>query len=79
MKKRTTVTAEADDLEILRAEARRLGIPLSDLLKVAVAEKAAEIQAERRPRLGVGRSGTDDLSTVSAEDEDSPAATSYRS
>jgi hypothetical protein len=78
VKQRTTLTAEADDLEVLRAEAKRLGLSLNDLLRAAVAQKAAEIQSEKRPRLGIGRSGGAELSRQSVAEEDAPAATAYR-
>jgi len=74
MYQRTTISAEADDLEVLRAEAARRGVPLNELLREAVAAKAAEIQASRRPRLGVGRSGGAGLADRSARDEEAPAA-----
>lgn len=73
MNQRTTISAEADDLEVLRAEAARRGVPLNDLLRDAVAAKAAEIQAARRPRLGVGRGGGVSLAERSARDEHAPA------
>lgn len=78
-KQRTTITAEADDLEVLRAEARRLGVPLNDLLSAAVASKAAEIQSGRRPRLGLGRSGGANLAEKSVDHEDRPVGTAFRS
>jgi len=74
MNRRTTISAEADDLDVLRAEAVRRGVPLNDLLREAVSAKAAEIQAARRPRLGVGRSGGAGLGLRSARDEDAPLA-----
>lgn len=73
MKQRTTVTAEADDLEVLRAEAGRRGVSLNELLSDAVASKAAEIRRARRPRFGVGRSGGANLAAQSVADEDAPA------
>jgi hypothetical protein len=78
VKRRTTIAAEADDLEILRSEAARLGVPLGSLIADLVAEKASEIQSARRPRLGVGRSGGANLSGQSVGDEDAPAATPDR-
>ncbi len=54
--RRTTVTAPADALATLEAEARRRELSLSSVLAEAVDEKAAAIRASRRPRLGVGRS-----------------------
>lgn len=79
VKQRTTIAAEADDLEVLRAEAKRRGVPLNDLLSAAVAAKAAEIQRARRPRLGLGRSGGAHLAEQSVDDEDAPAAAPFRS
>jgi hypothetical protein len=78
MKRRTTITAEADDLEILRFEAARLGIPVGELIGELVAAKASEIQAARRPRLGLGRSGGARLSDLSVANEEEPAATAPR-
>jgi hypothetical protein len=54
--KRTTVTARRDSLATLENEAARRGVSLSALLAEAVDEKAAGIRAERRPRVGMGRS-----------------------
>jgi hypothetical protein len=79
MKQRTTITAEADDLEVLRAEARRLDVSLNELLSAAVADKAAEIQQSRRPRLGLGRSGGANLAEQSVADEEAPGAGGIRS
>jgi hypothetical protein len=56
MKARTTVTADAEDLDTLRAEAARRGISLSDVLAEAVTQKAGEIRRRRRPRVGLGHS-----------------------
>jgi hypothetical protein len=56
MKTRTTVTAEAEDLDTLRAEATRRGISLNEVLAEAVTQKAGEIRRRRRPRVGLGRS-----------------------
>lgn len=53
------MTANADDLSVLRREAERRGVSLAKLLGEAVAEKAAELERERpRPRGGVFDSGT---------------------
>lgn len=79
MKRRTTVTLEADDLETLRAEAERLGVSLHVVLSEIASRRAAEIRSRRRPRLGNGRSGGADLSHRSVQDEESPASTSWRS
>ncbi len=79
MKQRTTIAAEADDLEVLRAEAKRQGVPLNELLSAAVAAKAEEIQSARRPRLGLGRSGGANLAEQSVADEDAPTRAAFRS
>lgn len=76
--RRTTVTADADDLAVLEAEARRRGVPLSQVLREGVAWQAEALRAERRPRFGVGR-GEPGLSTTSVEDEASPAGGRTRS
>lgn len=56
MKQRTTVNADAADLDTLRAEAARRGVSLSTVLAEAVGEKAAALRAGRKPRLGLARS-----------------------
>ena len=50
------MSAEAEDLSTLRAEAARRGEPLAALLGEAVAEKAAGLRAARKPRLGIAGS-----------------------
>ena len=74
MVQRTTIAAEADVLETLRAEAERRGISFAVLAAEILAEKAAELRRARRPRVGVGRSGTGSVSQESVENEDLPAA-----
>ena len=73
MIQRTTVAAEQEDLETLRAEAQRRGISLAALTGEILSDKAIELRRARRPRVGVGRSGTG-VSQESVEDEDLPAA-----
>ena len=73
MIQRTTVAAEREDMETLRAESQRRGISLASLTGEILSEKAAELRRARRPRVGVGRSGTG-VSRESVEDEDLPAA-----
>ena len=78
MKRRTTLTVAADDLETMRAEAGRRGVSLNAVLSEIVAERASEIRSRRRPRLGIGGSGSGDLSRRSVEDEASPARAPWR-
>ncbi len=63
MNRRTTVSADADALATLEAEARRRGGSLSALLAEAVEEKAIAIRRVHRPRVGMGRS-SDGLSAA---------------
>jgi hypothetical protein len=72
MTRRTTVTAEAEDLAVLEGEARRRGVSLSVVLREAVAEKAAEVRSDRRPRFPLFHSGDGTLSKQSWMDEDAP-------
>ena len=78
MKRRTTLTVVADDLETMRAEAARRGVSLNAVLSEIVAERASELRSRRKPRLGIGGSGTSDLSRQSVEDETSPARAPWR-
>ncbi|MGI9303230.1 MAG: hypothetical protein ACR2RB_11050 [Gammaproteobacteria bacterium] len=75
MIQRTTIAAERDDLEVLRAEAKRRELSFAQYLRLVLAEKATDIQSRRRPRFGVGRSDGSSLSVAleSVDDEDSPA------
>jgi hypothetical protein len=50
------VAAERSDLDTLRAEALRRGLPLTAVLAEAVTEKAAAIRRRRRPQVGVASS-----------------------
>jgi hypothetical protein len=50
------VSEDAPDPPAPGANPRRRGVPLTALLAEAVAEKAARIRSERRPRVGVARS-----------------------
>jgi hypothetical protein len=56
MNRRTTVSANPEDLATLENEARRRGSSLSSVLAEAVEEKAIAIKRGHRPRLGLGRS-----------------------
>jgi hypothetical protein len=73
MIQRTTIAAEAEVLETLRAEANRRGMSLAALVGEVLAARAAELRRTRRPRFGVGRSRTG-VSRESVEREDLPAA-----
>ncbi len=68
MKTRTTVTASRGDLDTLRAEAARRGVPLNTVLAEAVTEKASAIRLRRRPRTGIARS-TDGRSAAEVSSE----------
>ncbi|MCB9483025.1 MAG: CopG family transcriptional regulator [Dehalococcoidia bacterium] len=71
MVKRTTVSAEEDDLATLEREAKRRGVSLSLMLREAVMEYAAEIREANRPRFGY-TSGPEDVAQESVDDEDAP-------
>jgi hypothetical protein len=74
MVRRTTVSADPDDLETLEYEARRRGVSLNHVLREAVAEYAQEVRAARTPHFGIGRGGPD-LSQTSADDVEAPYRT----
>jgi len=78
MIRRTTLSAERDDLSVLEAEARRRGVSLAQVLRELVATEAGRIRQERRPRFGVVRSGGG-AAGASVVDEESPAQTPWRS
>ncbi len=73
MIQRTTIAADKEVLETLRAEAKRRGISLAKLVGEILAEKAATLRRARRPRVGVGHSGTG-VSQESVDREDLPAS-----
>jgi hypothetical protein len=56
MNRRTTISAPAEALDTLAAEANRRGVSLTTVLAEAVSEKAAALRSARRPRLGTGSS-----------------------
>lgn len=56
MTQRTTVTAAAEDLQTLQAEASRRGVSLNVILREAVQEKARVLRSSRQPHVGVARS-----------------------
>ncbi|MGH2961598.1 MAG: ribbon-helix-helix protein, CopG family [Solirubrobacterales bacterium] len=70
--RRTTLAAEADDLALLEAEARRRGVSLAQLLREAVHREARRLRRRHRPRVGVARSGPG-AARAAARDEAAPA------
>lgn len=68
MNRRTTVSANPEDLATLENEARRRGSSLSSVLAEAVEEKAVAIKRAHQPRLGLGRS-TDGASAAQTATE----------
>ncbi len=78
--RRTTLSAEADDLAVLASEARRRGVSLAQVLREIVAHAADERRTARpKPHLGIARSRHPNPAQLSVDDEDSPAATPFRS
>jgi hypothetical protein len=73
MIQRTTVAADAEVLDALKDEAKRRGVSLAVLVGEILAEKVAKLRHTRRPRLGVGHSGSG-VSQESVDREDLPAA-----
>ena len=73
MMQRTTVAADAEVLDVLRAEAKRRGVSFATLTAEILADKAVELRRTRRPHVGVGRSGSG-VSQESVNREDLPAA-----
>lgn len=77
MVQRTTITAQPDDLETLRAEARRSGLSLARYMQGVIADRAAEIRAVHRPRFGVAASGGVGVARESVMNEDAPARSTH--
>lgn len=72
MRRRTTLSAEIDDLAVLEGEARRRGVALTQVLRELVAEGAAMVRRTRQPRFGLVGSGDGGLADLSWQDEDAP-------
>ena len=73
MIKRTTLSAEADDLALFEHEARRRGVSLAQVLREVVAREAGQLRARRRPRFPLVHSGGgESLADLSWQDEDAP-------
>jgi hypothetical protein len=54
--RRTTVMVDEDALATLGFEAKRRNVPLAEVLREAIDEKAVALRTGRRPRVGVARS-----------------------
>ena len=79
MTRRTTVSAEADDLATLEQEARRRGVSLAQVLRELVADKAREVRGARRPRFGLFASTDgESIAELMERDPDGPFRTPYR-
>ena len=79
--KRTTVTADAEDLALLEREAERRGIALGRLLGELVAARAEALRDERpKPRGAVFSSppGTRGIAEEMDADPDAPWRTPFR-
>jgi hypothetical protein len=79
MTRRTTLAADADDLALLEAEARRRGISLARVLREIVQREANELRARKRPRFGIAHGGGAALAQLTWQDEESPARGRLRS
>lgn len=75
---RTTVAAKAEDLVVLREEARRRGVTLSVVLSEAVTQAADALRAQRRPRFGLGRSGAGAARAAAASPDEPITSATYR-
>jgi hypothetical protein len=71
MVKRTTVSADSDDMAVIEYEAKRRGVSVTFVLREAVAVYAAEVRTARRPSFGIGHGGPD-LAQASVDDEEAP-------
>jgi hypothetical protein len=54
--RRTTLAADADDLGVLEAEARKRGVSLAQVLRELVAREAAALRQRHPARFGIGLS-----------------------
>ncbi len=76
--RRTTVSAESDDLAVLEGEARRRGVPLAHVLREAVKREAGRLRGGAMPRFGIV-SGDGHATQAIAADEHAPARGAGRS
>ena len=80
MIRRTTLSADSDDLSVLEEEARRRRVPLAQVLREAVAEAAAARRARRpRPHIGIFTGDGSTTAQSTGDDEESPAKGRLRS
>jgi hypothetical protein len=70
--RRTTVSADIDDLAVLESEARRRGVTLTAVLREAVAHEADTLRGQSRPRFGIVH-GDGRATQRIASDEHAPA------
>lgn len=79
MTRRTTLSAEADDLAVLEGEARRRGVSLAEVLREAVTEKAEQVRGRRRPRFGLFSSKDGgSIAELMEQDPYGPSSKPYR-
>ncbi|MGH7882401.1 MAG: hypothetical protein ACREN8_05785 [Candidatus Dormibacteraceae bacterium] len=72
MNRRTTLVANAGDLELISDEARSQGLSLGRMLGKVVAEYAHCLRRKRKPRLGTFESEGGDI--AAAMEREDPAA-----
>jgi hypothetical protein len=76
--RRTTVSAQSDDLAVLESEARRRGVALAQVLREAVEREAGRLRRNAEPRFGIVR-GDGTSTQAIAGDEHAPARRRGRS
>lgn len=70
--RRTTVSAQRDDLAVLEREAQRRGVTLTHVLREAVEREAQRLRQDAAPRFGIVR-GDGGATRAIADDEHAPA------
>jgi Ribbon-helix-helix protein, copG family len=76
--RRTTVSADVDDLAVLEAEARKRGVSLTRILREAVEREADRLRRKATPRFGIVH-GNGTATESIASDEHAPARRRARS
>lgn len=69
--RRTTVSAEQDDLAVLEGEARKREVTLAQVLREAVEREARRVRSRATPRFGIV-SGDGEATRTIAADEHAP-------